>query len=97
MRTRADSKNDQEWGFQHPRRFRTRDLDRASRFYTSMFGWEWTEPDDTGYLVAILESKECPDKSVAGAMTMPPAVAAHPCPAHPSGATFMLLSQPHPH
>ena len=115
----------------------TRDLDRASRFYTAVFGWEWTEPGDNGYLVAILESKEGPDKSVAGAMTMPPAVPAQApsnwsvyfevadCDAStwlatelggqvflppmemgdmrfsgitdPSGAMFMLLSQPHPH
>jgi predicted enzyme related to lactoylglutathione lyase len=52
----------------------TRDLDLAARFYLAVFGWQWITPGDTGYLVATLESKEGSDKSVAGAMSMPPAV-----------------------
>jgi hypothetical protein len=52
----------------------TRDLPRASRFYEAVFGWEWTTPDNSDYLVAALDAKAGDDKSVAGAMPMPPAV-----------------------
>ncbi|CAB4885341.1 MAG: VOC family protein [Actinobacteria bacterium] len=53
----------------------TRDLARATRFYAAVFGWTWSEASDD-YFVASLEAKEGHDKSVAGAMTMPPAVPA---------------------
>ena len=52
----------------------TRDLPRASRFYEAVFGWEWTTPDNSEYLVAVLDAKAGDDKTVAGAMPMPPAV-----------------------
>jgi predicted enzyme related to lactoylglutathione lyase len=55
----------------------TRDLDRATRFYATVFGWQWASSGDTEYLLATIESKDGPGKSVAGAMSMPPAVPPH--------------------
>jgi predicted enzyme related to lactoylglutathione lyase len=50
----------------------TRDLASAMPFYESVFGWRWEEvPDSGGYQVINLDTKEGPDTSNGGAMTLP--------------------------
>lgn len=54
----------------------TRDLDDARPFYEQVFGWVWAPGPSNGYWVANLPDKPGPDRSNAGAMTMPPGVPA---------------------
>jgi predicted enzyme related to lactoylglutathione lyase len=55
----------------------TRDVDRAMRFYTDVFGWRWERTDDeVEYYIGNLDTKAGDDKSNCGAMPMPPLVPA---------------------
>ena len=54
----------------------TRSLDEVRPFYERTFGWHWAPGPSAGYWVANLPAKPEPDKSMAGAMTMPPGVPA---------------------
>lgn len=49
----------------------TRDLAAATPFYEAVLGWRFEDPDGSGYLMIILDTKEGDDKSNGGAMTMP--------------------------
>lgn len=54
----------------------SRDLEAATAFYAEVLGWRWEPMDDSGYLVAHLDSKQGEDTSNGGAMTMPDMVPA---------------------
>ena len=54
----------------------TRDLEAATAFYGSVFGWRWEESGQPGYLLAMLDAKDGDDKSNCGAMVMPAEVPA---------------------
>lgn len=52
----------------------TRDLEAALPFYAEVLAWRWEDGPDPSYKVANVDAKEGPDKSTAGALTMPETV-----------------------
>ena len=52
----------------------SRDLAAATPFYEQVFGWRFEDPDGSGYLMIMLDTKPGDDQSNGGAMAMPEGV-----------------------